>query len=38
MKKKKRKFNNDLERFKNFYKNPNMEDYNYFKKLIKKAR
>ena len=22
----------DLERFKNFYKNPNQEDYNYFKK------
>lgn len=26
---------NDLERFKQFYANPNMEDYNYFKVLIK---
>ena len=32
---KKKKQLNDLERFKEFYKNPNMEDYNYFKKIIK---
>lgn len=31
-----KKFNSDLDRFKNFYKNPNQEDYNYFKsKYIK---
>ena len=28
---------NDLERFKDFYKNPTIEEYNYFKKMIKFA-